>query len=237
LHDGDHAGRQRERDGQLVITCLTDYPAVREMLDATADALDGRTFVALTTGSLEEARTAARQAAAYGAGYLDGGLQSAPDAIGTDTATIFYSGPADLFARHQDTLALLGPARYAGTDPGAAAVQDLALFGLWYDAQVGYLRALETVRAAGIDLEDFAALAATQLGHVVAGAAGTAREITSGSYPRGSADLTEHETVLAKLVSLRADQRLGDGQLELVLRVRERIADGRGGDGFNAIFG
>jgi 3-hydroxyisobutyrate dehydrogenase-like beta-hydroxyacid dehydrogenase len=223
---------------RLVIACLTDYDAVREVLDATADAMSGKAFVALTTGSPEEARTAARQATASGAGYLDGGLQSAPDAIGTDSATIFYSGPADVFEQHRGTLALLGPARYVGTEPGAAAVQDLALFGLWYDAQLGYLRALETVRAAGVALEDFALLAATQLGHVVAGAADTAREITSGTYPRGPADLTEHEPVLAKLVSLRTGQLLGDGQLELARRlVGDRIAEGRGGEGFNSIVG
>jgi 3-hydroxyisobutyrate dehydrogenase-like beta-hydroxyacid dehydrogenase len=223
--------------GRLVIACLTGYPAVHETLDAAAGALAGRTFVALTTGSPDEARAAAGRAAALGAGYLDGGLQSAPDAIGTD-ATIFYSGPADLFGQHRDTLALLGPARYAGPDPGAAAVVDLALFGLWYDAQVGYLRALEAVRAAGLDVQDFAPLAATQLGHVVAGAADTAREIAAGTYPRGPADLTEHEPVLASLVASRAGRRLGDGQLDLVLRlVREHIADGQGTQGLNAIVG
>lgn len=223
--------------GQLVIACLTDYAAVRDVLDATADVLGGKTFLALTTGSPEEARAAAALATAAGAGYLDGGLQSAPAAIGTDSATIFYSGPVDVFTRHRDTLALLGPAGHAGTDPGAAAVQDLALFGLWYDAQLSYLRTLETVRAAGIDVTDFAPLAATQLGHVVAGAADTAREITAGTYPRGPADLTEHEPVLEKLVALRAGQRLGDGQLDLALRlVREHIAHGRGDEGLNAIF-
>jgi 3-hydroxyisobutyrate dehydrogenase-like beta-hydroxyacid dehydrogenase len=222
--------------GQLVIACLTDYAAVRAVLDATADVLGGKTFLALTTGSPEEARTAAALAAESGATYLDGGLQSAPDAIGSD-ATIFYSGPVDVFTRHRDTLALLGPARHVGTDPGAAAVQDLALFGLWYDAQLAYLRTLETVRGAGIDVADFAPLAATQLGHVVAGAADTAREITAGNYPRGPADLTEHEPVLEKLVALRAGQRLGDGQLDLALRlVREHIAHGRGDEGLNAIF-
>jgi len=46
------------------------------------------------------------------------------------------------------------------------------LYGLWYDAQMGYLRAVETARAAGLDLAEFAEAAAVQLGHVVAGGAG-----------------------------------------------------------------
>lgn len=220
----------------LVIASFTDYTGVHEVLRQAENALRDRTFVALTTGSPEEAREAARQAAAAGADYLDGGLQSAPEDIGTDAARIFYSGPPEVFEKHRSTLAVLGSAGYAGADPGAAAVMDLALFGLWYDGQLGYLRALETVRAAGVDVEDFAPMAAAQLGHVVAGAEDTAREVASRTFPRGPADLTEHEPVLNKLVALRSGQRLGDGELDVVLRlIRERVERGRGGEGLNAI--
>ncbi|OLF14823.1 hypothetical protein BU204_25010 [Actinophytocola xanthii] len=220
----------------LVVACLTDYPAVTATLWETRDVLRGRTFVALVTGSPEEARAAAEQATAAGADYLDGGLQSGPEAIGTDTATIFYSGPAEVFDRHRGTLAALGPARFAGTEPGAAALRDLALFGLWYDAQLGYLRALETVRAAGADVEAFAPMAAAQLGHVVADAENTAREVATRAFPRGPADLGEHESVLTKLVELRSDLRLGTGDLETALRlVRNRIARGGGNEGLTAI--
>ena len=220
----------------LVIASFTGYAAVHAVLRQTGNALRDRTFVALTTGSPQEAREAARQAAAAGARYLDGGLRSGPEAIGTEAAMIFYSGPPEVFEEYRNTLAVLGAARYAGADPGAAAVLDLALFGLWYDAQLGYLRALETVRAAGVDLEDFAPMAAAQLGHVVAGAEDTAREVVSRTFPRGPADLTEHEPVLRKLVALRSGQRLGDGRLDVVLDViGEHIARGRGKEGLNSV--
>jgi 3-hydroxyisobutyrate dehydrogenase-like beta-hydroxyacid dehydrogenase len=228
--------REAAAAGRLVIACFSGYDAVHDTLRTFDVAERERTFVALTTGSPDEARAAARQAAASGTAYLDGGLQSAPDAIGTEAATIFYSGPAEVFDRHRNVLGLLGPARYSGADPGAAAVQDLALFGLWYDAQLGYLRALETVRAAGIDLREFASLASAQLGHVVAGAEETADDVVARRFPRGPADLTEHEPVLDKLIALRAGQRLGDGCLDVARRlVRDRIALGRGGEGLNAI--
>ncbi len=46
------------------------------------------------------------------------------------------------FDEHRATLEIIGSTQYLGADPAAAAVQDLTLFGLWYDAQIGYLRAL-----------------------------------------------------------------------------------------------
>jgi 3-hydroxyisobutyrate dehydrogenase-like beta-hydroxyacid dehydrogenase len=220
----------------LVVACLTDYAALAATVRETWDALPDRTLVALVTGSPREARAAAEQAAAAGAGYLDAGLQTAPEGIGTEAAAIFYSGPAEVFERHRRTLAVLGRTRYAGADPGAAAVCDLALFGLWYDAQLGYLRALETARAAGVDVRSFAPMAAVQLGHVVADAENTAGEVATRTFPRGPADLEEHESVLTRLVELRSGQRLGTGDLEAALGlVRHHIARGRGGDGLNAI--
>lgn len=221
----------------LVILCLTNYQAVDEVLDALSEVLAGRTVLTLSTGSPEQARHAARAAEQAGAAYLDGGLQiPAPEALGTDAATILYSGPQAAFDAHRSSLETLGSARYLGPDPAAAAVQDLALFGLWYDAQIGYLRALETVRSAGIDVEDFAPLAATQLGHVVHAASDTAQEVATRSYPRGPADLTEHAPMLDQLTGLRRNHRLGTGDLHHIHGlVQQRIGQGRGHDGLTSI--
>src|SRR5690606_22700338 len=139
--------------------------------------------------------------------------------------TLLFGGAREAFDEHRHVLDVLGTTRYLGHDPGAAAVQDLALFGLWYDAQLGYLRALETVRAAGVDVEAFASLAATQLGYVTAATADTAREVASRSYPRGPASLTEHAPMLEQLTDLRRDLRLGTGGLAAVqAALTERIA-------------
>lgn len=221
----------------LVILCLTNYAAVDEVLYSLSDVLAGRTVVTLSTGSPEQARHAARTAEQAGAAHLDGGLQiPAPEALGTDAATILYSGPQATFDAHRATLETLGSARYLGQDPAAAAVQDLALFGLWYDAQIGYLRALETIRAAGIAVEDFAAMAAGQLGHVVQAAGDTAREVATHSYPRGSADLTEHAPILDQLTGLRRNQHLGTGDLDHIHGlVQQRIGLGRGQEGLTSI--
>ncbi|MGH3757118.1 hypothetical protein [Actinophytocola sp.] len=70
----------------------------------------------------------------------------------------------------------------------------------------------------------------------MADAENTAREVASRISPRGHADLTEHEPVLTKLIALQSGQRLGAGELGVVLRLlRARIAQGRGSDGLNSV--
>jgi 3-hydroxyisobutyrate dehydrogenase-like beta-hydroxyacid dehydrogenase len=228
-------GRAADLSGavSLVFVTVTDYAAVHEVLDRVDTS--GRTVVVLCTGTPGDARAAA---ARVGEDYLDAGLQSSPDAIAAGDATILYSGSRSAYERHRATLALLGPPRFAGERPEAAAVWDLALFGLWYDAQLGLLRALDTVRDAGIDVAAFAETAGTQLGHVVAGVPATLAEMQQGVFPAGPADLAGHRTVLRHLIELRAGRRLGDGGLpDVVAALDALVAAGRRSDGLTATIG
>jgi hypothetical protein len=139
--------------------------------------------------------------------------------IETAAGTILYSG-----SRH-----------FVGDDPEAAAIWDLALFGVWYDAQLGVLRALDTIRRAGIDLAEFAETAGAQLGHVVSAVPDLVTELRRADYPAGPASLREHLPVIRRLVELRAGQPLGDGGLPAVAaRVDALIAAGRGEQGLTA---
>ncbi|MEV0721139.1 NAD(P)-binding domain-containing protein, partial [Asanoa sp. NPDC050611] len=190
--------REAVSSSPLILLTVKDHSAVRECL-AQLDEGPDATIVALCTGTAEDARLAARRVAELGAEYLDAGIQASAASIGTDAATILYSGSRTAYERHRATLELLSTPRFVGEAPDAAAVWDLALFGVWYDAQLGLLRALDTVRAAGVDVAEFAAGARTQLGHVVAGVDATADETRQGAYPPGPADLTEHLAVVRQV--------------------------------------
>ena len=224
--------RDAAAHGELILLAVTDHAAVRQCLAALVpDELAGRTVITMCTGTPDEARSAARRVAELGGRYLDAGLQTGPDLDGI----ILYGGPRALFDEHRATLALLGTPRFAGAEPAAAAVWDLALFGLWYDAQLGLLRALDAVRDSGTDLREFAETAAAQLRHVVAAAGPTADEMARGVYPAGPADLAEHRTLLGRLREFRSGQPLGDGGLtEVAARIDRLITDGRGADGLTA---
>lgn len=223
----------------LAIVALTDYAAVGSMLDALGAAdLIGRTVVVLVTGSPDVAAKAAERFAALGADYLDGGIQATPDAIGTSSAMFLLSGSRSAFERHRATLQVLGQVRFVGEQAGAAATWDLALFGAWYDAQLGLLRAVDLARAAGIDLDGFAETLHAQLDHVPASTAQVVAEVRAGAFPAGPASLAEHLPVLRRLVDARAGAGLGDGGLEdVVKRVEQVIAAGHRASGLTALIG
>ncbi|PSL01306.1 3-hydroxyisobutyrate dehydrogenase-like beta-hydroxyacid dehydrogenase [Haloactinopolyspora alba] len=224
---------------ELTLLTVTDYSALDDVfaeLDAVPGGLGGRTVVALCTGSAADADRTAARAESSGALYLDAGVQTAPEDIGTPAATILYGGSRHAFDRHLSVLELLSTARHVGENPAAAAVWDLTLFGVWYDAQLGLLRALTAAREAGLDVAGFAETAAIQLGHVVAAAADTAGEVLDGEYPRGPADLREHRMVVDELVAQRAGSALGDGGLTDVSRLLDlEIGAGRGDLGLTAV--
>ncbi|MFC0529298.1 NAD(P)-dependent oxidoreductase [Phytohabitans kaempferiae] len=232
------AGSVREAvsSSTLVLLTLKDFTSVQQCLaDLDRADLSGRTVIGMYTGTASEARSLAERVDDLAGQYLDAGIQASPEMIGTGAATILYSGSRTAFQRHTATLELLSKPRFVGEAPDGAAVWDLALFGLWYDAQVGLLRALDTARSAGIDPTEFSQTAATQLGHVVDGVPGTISELHRATYPAGPASLTEHLTVLRQLVELRAGTRLGDGGLPQVAEVVEvLIRDGRGDEGLTA---
>ena len=220
---------------KLALLTLKDYQGVHETLDALTGDLSGHTVAVLCTGTPADARQTAERVAKLGAEYLDVGVQASPEMVGTDAATLLYAGSAEAFQRHQDTLQLLSKARFVGPAPEAAAVWDLALFGLWYDAQLGALRALDVARRAGLDLREFGDTARTQLGHVVTALPETTSEVLAGEYPAGPASLDEHLPVVQQLIDLRAGSALGDGGLAAVGNVIAALRDaGRGHEGLNA---
>lgn len=223
---------------ELTLVTLKTYEAVQDAFDQLDGDLSGRTIAVLCTGSPSDAQLACERVKQLGAYYIDGGVQTSPGDIGTDMATILYSGSEAAFERHRQTLELLSTPRFVGTSPQAAAVWDITLFGVWYDAQLGLLRALEGVMAAGIDIAEFVETAGIQLGHVVEAASGTAAELQDSVYPRGPADLSEHLVVVRQLIEMRTASRLGDGGLPHVGGVIEAlIREGRGAEGLTAIAG
>ena len=110
----------------LTIICLTDYPAMYELLGADGIDLDGRTLINLSSGSSGQAREAARWAEQRGARYLDGAIMAIPPVIGTADAVILHSGPQQVFAAHESTLEALGTVTHLGADHGLASLYDVA---------------------------------------------------------------------------------------------------------------
>ena len=222
----------------LVLVCLTDYPAAEQALAPLRhlDPAAPTSVVMLTTGTVREAEQMHGLVTGWGLDYLDAGVQTAPEDIGTDRATFIYSGSLEAFDAHRPSLELLGPALWLGTDPGAAARWDLALFGLWYDAYLGLLRAFEPLSQDRPALDGFAVAAQRQLQHAVDAVGETAAQVASGVHPRGPASLEEHLRVMRDLRDARARSRLGEGGLDSPTRVVEELCRrGHGALGLTAV--
>ncbi|MEU3459177.1 NAD(P)-binding domain-containing protein [Streptomyces sp. NPDC006733] len=167
----------------LTIVCVTDYPALYELLGAEEAALHGTTLLNLTSGSSAQAREAARWAEQRGARYLDGAIMAVPPAIGTADAVILLSGPEPDFAAHESALGALGTVTHLGTDPGLASLYDVAGLAMMWSVLNAWLQGTAMLRTAGVDAATYAPFA-RQIAAVVADwLPGYAEQIDSGSFP------------------------------------------------------
>ncbi|TWI05843.1 3-hydroxyisobutyrate dehydrogenase-like beta-hydroxyacid dehydrogenase [Luteimonas cucumeris] len=195
----------------IAIICLSNYAAMREVLDRGGEALRGRVIVQLGNGTPQDARDAATWIASRGAAYLDGTILAWPSQIGGEETVILVSGAEDAFARARPALqALGGGTAYTGTrieEAAALAAAALAyLAGHW----IGMAHASLLCRSEGLDVQalagmlaDFAPVLADDLRHM-------GRVIGEGRYANPESTLRTAGTDIANLVRQAHEAGIGD---------------------------
>ncbi|TDD25232.1 NAD(P)-dependent oxidoreductase [Actinomadura sp. KC06] len=245
------AGSVREAvaGGRLVVVCVSDYQAVRELLDPVGDALDGRTLVNLTSGTSAQAREVGEWAAQRGVGYLDGAIMAVPAGIGTADATIVYSGPRTAFDLHESALRSLaaktggaGEAGEAtgtihlGDDPGLSALYEVAVLSLMWNILNGFLQGAALLETAGVGATTFASLAGQAIGMVAAWLPGYAQQIDDGAYPPLDSTIDTHVGAMEHLVQESESLGVNAEFPKLIKALTDRaVAGGHGGDGYAAL--
>ncbi|WP_069884214.1 NAD(P)-dependent oxidoreductase [Streptomyces luteocolor] len=170
--------------GPLTVICVTDYPALYELLDAAGDVeLDDMVLVNLTSGDSTQAREAARWAERRGARYLDGAVMAVPQSIGTSEAVILHSGPQADFEAHEPTLAALGTVTHLGPDHGLAALYDVAGLAMMWSVLNAWLQGTALLRTAGVDATAYAPFARQIAAGVAEWLPGYAEQIDQGAFP------------------------------------------------------
>ncbi|MFE0736366.1 NAD(P)-dependent oxidoreductase [Streptomyces sp. NPDC058855] len=221
---------------ELVVVCVLDYAAVRELLAPVAGGLRGRVLVNLTSGSPEQAREQAAWAAGLGIGYLDGGVMTTPPGVGDSANMILYAGSPALLAAHRDTLAVLGDPVDLGADAGLASLYDAGLLGLMWSVFGGWLHATALTGADGVPAKDFTEVAVRWLRTVAWFMSGYAGQIDAGAYPGDDATIDVQVAAIGHLLhageARGVDDRLPRLHLELM---REAVAAGHGGDSYARI--
>lgn len=221
---------------ELVVVCVLDYPAVRDLLAPVAGALRGRVLVNLTSGSPEQAREEAAWAAEQGAAYLDGGIMTTPPGVGDPANMVLFSGDRAAFAEHGKTLAVLGDPVGLGADPGLASLYDAGLLGLMWSVFGGWLHATALTGADGVTAKDFTEVATRWLRTVAWFLTTYADQIDAGEYPGDDATIDVQVAGIGHL--LHAGEERGiDGRLpRLHLELmRQAVEAGHGGDSYARI--
>ncbi|MFI6037219.1 NAD(P)-dependent oxidoreductase [Streptomyces sp. NPDC051315] len=215
---------------RLVVVCLLDDASVGEALAGTD--LAGRDLVNLTTGTPAQGRSRAAWAEARGARFVDGGIMAVPPMIGAPESGgyVFYSGSADLFEEHRETLTVPAGAVYVGADAGFAALHDVALLSAMNGMFAGILHAFALIRREDIAPSDFAPLLVSWLGAMAPMAHQAAAQLESGDYGKGVvSNLAMQVAGNATLVRTAREQGVSPELLTPWMALMERrLADGHG---------
>ncbi|WP_431897262.1 NAD(P)-dependent oxidoreductase [Nonomuraea sp. bgisy101] len=222
--------------GPLVVVCVSDYAAARELLDPLGAVLDGRVLVNLTSGTSQAARETAEWAARRGSAYLDGAIMAAPAAVGAD-AVILYSGPRSAFDLHAPALRSLGAGTtYLGEDHGLSSLYDVAVLSLMWNILNGFLQGAALLGTAGVDAATFAPVAKTGIGTVADWLSGYARQIDDGTYPALDSTIDTHLAAMEHLVQESESLGVNAELPRFVKALADRaVAEGHGGDGYAAM--
>jgi 3-hydroxyisobutyrate dehydrogenase-like beta-hydroxyacid dehydrogenase len=222
---------------RLVVACLLDDASVGETLDGTH--LTGRDLVNLTTGTPAQGRSRAAWAEERGARFLDGGIMAVPPMIGApgSGAYVFYSGSAALFEEHRDTLAVPAATTYVGTDPGFAALHDVALLSAMSGMFAGITHAFALIRPEDIAPKDFASLLESWLTAMAPMVHKAADQLESGDYGRDVvSDLAMQSAGNATLLRTAEEQGVSTELLAPYAALMERrVADGHGDEDITGV--
>jgi 3-hydroxyisobutyrate dehydrogenase-like beta-hydroxyacid dehydrogenase len=215
---------------RLVVVCLLDDRSVYTNLEPVGAALAGRVLVNLTNGTPRQAREMAAWASARDVEFVDGGIMAVPPMIGTPDAFVLYSGSPAAFEAHRDALDAFGDAVFVGADPGAAALQDIALLSGMYGMMSGFLHAFALVRSAGVEATEFAPMLQRWLASMGGLVEQTARQVDSGDHVTGVvSNLAMQAAGFANIVAAAEDQGISP---ELLTPLRSlfdrRLAQGFG---------
>lgn len=211
----------------VVLSCLSTYDSQQPVLEAAG--LSGRPLVNLTSGTPEQARTAAKWAASAGIDYVDGVIMAVPQQIGTPVAQVLYSGSEPAFAAQRDVLAVLGTPVFVGEDAGLAALYDLALLGIMWSTMAGYLQALALVGTEGVTPEQFTPMALAWHSAVAGLLPGIGEQVASGDYATDVSALDINAAGLAMLVETSRGQGVSTAVPAVLRELFDRaVAAGHG---------
>ncbi len=218
----------------LVIVCLSTNDNVTEAL-AGLD-LAGKTLVNLTNGTPEQARSISGWATKAGAAYVDGGIMAVPQMIGSPAAYVLYSGDEEAYEAHRPTLAAFGGTRWVGTEPGRAALHDLALLTGMYGMFLGVAQAFALIRSESVPATEFAGPLQEWITAMLGAVPDLATAIDTEQHLTDVSNLAMNREVLPNFTDTFRAQGVDPGFFLLLAPLLDRaVEEGHGADGLSRL--
>ncbi|GAA5145735.1 NAD(P)-dependent oxidoreductase [Pseudonocardia eucalypti] len=207
----------------VTVLCISNYPDSEALL---ADVPAGAVIVQITTGTPEDAVGLEKVVTGRGAAYLDGLIAAYPSMIGTGNASIYYSGPRELFDRHADVLRDLGATPvHLREEIGAANLLDAAVITMFYGILFGFSVGAGLATRAGLEVKDFASIGSAALRSFPAAMADVADKLATGDMTTTEATLDTYvnglDTGRRTAEASGADTRFHQVMLDYLHRARE----------------
>jgi 3-hydroxyisobutyrate dehydrogenase-like beta-hydroxyacid dehydrogenase len=220
---------------ELVVLSLTDYQAMYDILGEVDGVLAGRVVVNLSSDTPDATRAAAAWLADRGAELVAGGVLASADVVGTDGASVLYSGSRQAFDAHEATLIVLGRPEYLGTDHGLAQLYYQAELQVFLTTLAAYLQSFAMFTAAGIPAQEFL-LRAAPGEDVAALLPAAARAADEGRYPGELANVLMMAATADHVVGANRSAGLDTALPDAVKSLYDRaIARGHGRDGWASL--
>jgi len=227
-------------ESDLTIISLSNYEVSDQVLHTplVAQAAKGRTLVQLTSGTPNDARGGAAWASEHEINYLDGCIMVYPSSIGGEQTAGLYSGPKDLYDRHESTLRVLGGATaHVGEPIGAAATLDCALLESFYGATLSLLHGAALCASEKFPLDAYFA----GIDGILQVASITAdmckKMLATGDFKGTDATLNVHLGCITHVVRLSQENNVDPRLPELFQSYFKRALElGHGADEMAAVF-
>ncbi|WP_437287246.1 NAD(P)-dependent oxidoreductase [Sorangium sp. So ce406] len=227
-------------ESDVTIISLLDYEASDQVLRAplVAEAAKGRTLVQLTSGTPNDARSGAAWASGAGINYLDGCILAYPSYIGGEHTPVFYSGPRELYDRHEATLRVIGGATsHVGEPIGAAATLDCALLESFYGATLSFLHGAAICASEKFPLDAYFARFQAIMPLISVTADMCNKMLATGDFKGTDCTLDIHAGALAHIVRLSHENNVDPRIPELIQSYFKRALQlGHGADEMAAVF-
>jgi 3-hydroxyisobutyrate dehydrogenase-like beta-hydroxyacid dehydrogenase len=197
------------READIVVVSLSDYSSTRQLLRQPdiETALRGKIVVQLSSGTPKEAREMDSWARRCGISYLDGAILGSPAWIGTPAATIFYSGPVEVFNRAKPVLTAFGERTvFVGHEIGHASAFDVAVLTFGVSAMLGFLQGQVVWESENLPAGGFLETIKGMMPAMESIFTDMSRRVSSNNYSGDQASLEAYSVVTKQLVSWCQDR-------------------------------